>query len=72
MSTKTEKNAKSVDVLAYMKKRKVTSTQEVATKFGIRFSQATANIAILSLMKVIERQDIPKNSEDQSSRWSCI
>ena len=64
--------ADSTDVLTWMQKRKITSTQEVADRFGIRFNQATANIAILRIKGVIERSDTPEGSTDQSSRWVCV
>lgn len=64
--------ANSMDVLAWMAKRKVTSTKEIADRFKIRLSQATANVAILRIKKAIERVETPADSNDQSSRWVCL
>ncbi len=64
-----ENKADSLDVLEWVKKRGVFSTQQVADHFGIRLMQAAANIAILRIKEVVKSMPKPERSEDQSSRW---
>ena len=64
-----EVKADSMDVLAYIQKRGVVSTAEVAAKFKIRTTQAAANLAILRIKDAIEPAAKPEKSKDKTSRW---
>ena len=69
-STSSDNKANSLDVLEWIKKRKLVSTNEIAAHFGIRPMQAAANVAILRIKNAVEPAQIPERSNDQSSRWS--
>lgn len=72
--TKNEHKVKAPEVLEWVKKRGIFSTQQVADHFGIRLMQAAACIAILRIpsqfgKEVVRSMPKPERSEDQSSRW---
>jgi len=59
----------SMEVLAFIEKRGVVSTDQVAAKFKIRPQQAAANLAILRIKDKIQPAQKPDGSKDRSSRW---
>ena len=71
IKTSSGNKANSLDVLEWIKKRRIVSTNEIAAHFDIRPMQAAANVAILRIKNAVEPAPIPERSNDQSSRWSC-